>query len=143
MGAVKSGMSHRSSTAAAFSLVELLCVVVVIGLLAALLLTAVTAAYGRVKRMQQEFEGPSLVEYLRDRLTTFCERQGNYPALSAKQLHELDIFDSRVMDFLRWRGVEFHPFSSSDGTNKIVLEVRYSKSSMQLLLKSDLRRKEE
>jgi hypothetical protein len=47
------------------------------------------------------------------------------------------------MDFLRSRGVTFHPFTSSDATNKLVLEVRSSKSSVQLLLKSDLRRKEE
>jgi len=52
------------SAARAFSLVELLCVVVVIGILASLLLTAVSAAYGRVKRMQREFEWPSLVEHL-------------------------------------------------------------------------------
>jgi competence protein ComGC len=132
-----------SIRATAFSLVELLGVVVVIGILAALLLTAVTSAYGRVKRMQREFEGPTYVEQVRDRLTAFCERQGSYPALTAKQLHALGIFDTRIMDFLRWRGVEFYPFSSVDSSNKVVLQVRYSKSDLQLLLKSELRRPEQ
>lgn len=133
----------RESVERSFSLVELLCVTVVIGILAGLLLTGVMAAYGRVKRMQREFEGPTFVEQIRDRLTTFCERQPMYSPLTAQQLHELGVFDGRIMDFLRARGVKFHPFASSDSTNKIVLEVHYSKSSVQLLFKSDLRRSEE
>jgi len=47
------------------------------------------------------------------------------------------------MDFLRRRGVEFHPFSSLDSSNKVVLEVRYSKKDIQQMLKADLRRREE
>jgi prepilin-type N-terminal cleavage/methylation domain-containing protein len=127
----------------AFSLIELLCVMLVIGILASLLLSAVMAAYGRAKRMQREFDGPVLVEQVRDRLTSFCETQPTYPALTARQLHELGVFDSRIMDFLRWRGVAFHPFSSSDPTNALVLEIRYSGSHFGHLLKSDLRRNEE
>jgi prepilin-type N-terminal cleavage/methylation domain-containing protein len=133
----------RESAARAFSLIELLCVTVVIGILAGLLLTAVTAAYGRVKRMQREFEWPTFVEQIRDRLTTFCERQPIHPALTAQQWHDLGVFDGRIMDFLRSRGVKFHPFASSDATNKIVLEVRYSRETIERLLKSDLRRREE
>ncbi|MCI0533911.1 MAG: type II secretion system GspH family protein [Verrucomicrobiales bacterium] len=133
----------RDSATRAFSLVELLCVIVVIGILAGLLLTAVMAAYGRVKRMQRQFEGPTFIEQIRERLTSFCEGQPAYPALTPRQFHELGVFDGRIMDFLRARGVKFHPFASSDPTNKIVLEVLYSKKHMQVLLKSDLRRPEE
>jgi hypothetical protein len=93
--------------------------------------------------MQRKFEWPTCIEQVRDRLTSFCERQPLYPALTPRQLQELGVFDGRIMDFLRSRGVTFHPFTSSDPTNKIVLEVHYSKHNLQLLLKSDLRRPEE
>ncbi len=126
--------------ALAFSLVELLCVVMVTGTLAGLLMTGVMAAYGRVKRMQREFEGPSLVEHFRVRLSEFCESQRSYPALSARQLHELGVFDGQIMALLGWRGVDFYPFSSSDPTNMIVLQVRYSAASMERVFKADLRR---
>ena len=111
----------------------------IIMILAGLLLSAVFRAYGRAKRMQREFEGSTLVELFRDRLAHFAESQASFPPLTAQQFFDLGVFDSRLMDFLRWKGVTFHPFSSTDQGDVLILEVYYSKDDIVWMRKDDLK----
>ena len=131
--------SQSTQNLSAYTLVEVLCVTVIIGILAGLLLSAVSRAYGRTKRMQLEFDAPVHIDRFHDRLAQFVAAQPSYPPLTAKQLHELGIFDSSLIDFLRWKGVTFLPFASSNLDDTVILEVVYSKKHIQRMRKGDLK----
>lgn len=102
---------------------ELLCVISIIAILATLLLGAVGRAYARAKRMKREIETPALYERFHDRLAQFCQAHAYYPPLTASQLHEIGVFDSTIMDFLRSKGVVFRPFASTNSDDMVILEI--------------------
>jgi prepilin-type N-terminal cleavage/methylation domain-containing protein len=113
--------SHRAT--AGFTLIEMLCVIAIIGILAAMLLGAVSKAYGSARNKMWRIQGGSFSDYVQEHLAKYYQAQTNYPVLSAADLYQKGAFDDRIMDFLRCPHVQYIPFSMSDPTNKVIFQI--------------------
>ena len=107
----------------AVTLIELLCVIGIIGILMSLLVPVVIKAYVRIKGEADEMEAPGVAAMLREKTLRYC--------LANPQFRFDDKTDfSRKCDFMpkcqRWvdsSHSEFLPFTYLDPTNRIVLTV--------------------
>ena len=125
-----------------FSVLELLCVIAIITILASLLAGPVLRAYRRVKEMNASFESPGVADLLVGKLKKFFVPQAAYPAWSAEDLRKRGVFDGEMMRRIRAQEVIYHPFASSDSDDKVIAEVLVEKkkdhSIYQRVLKMDL-----
>ena len=64
-----------------FSLIELLCVIAIIAILASMIASSVLRAYHRARRMKTSFEAPAFVELVEKRLKDFFVPKKGYPGL--------------------------------------------------------------
>jgi prepilin-type N-terminal cleavage/methylation domain-containing protein len=103
------------------TLIELLAVIAIIGILASLLLGAVSKAHAYAQDKVWRLTASDMSTFIRDHLLQHYQSQTNYLALTADQLHQRNVFDDRIMDFLSCPHVQFIPFSSSDLDNKHIL----------------------
>jgi prepilin-type N-terminal cleavage/methylation domain-containing protein len=110
-------------TAAGFTLIEMLCVIAIIGILAAMLLGAVNKAWVSSQNKVWRFQAHDFYDYIQEHLFKYYQSQTSYPVLSAEDLHQKGVFDDRVMNFLRCPHVQYLPFSMSDGTNKVIFQI--------------------
>ncbi len=108
---------------AAVTLIELLCVIAILAILASLLLPAVFRAYERVKGTAEEFEAPEIAHMLRSETRAYCTSQPKYSFASKAELVEKCHLASKCADWVRASATEFTPFGYLDASNAIVLTV--------------------
>jgi prepilin-type N-terminal cleavage/methylation domain-containing protein len=105
------------------SLIELLCVMVIITILASLLLPTVTRAYSRAKGFAEEWEAPEVAEMLRKESRGYCGAHPQYNFVSKSDFVDKCVLAPKCRDWVQaWR-TEFVPFNYLDPTNMIVLSV--------------------
>src|SRR5436190_8559305 len=129
---------NKRESASAFTLVELLCVVTIIGILAGLMLGPIARAHARARDFKWQGEYAILMNDFRDRLANRFAGQKSYPAFSADALYENGIIDLRLHDFLKDKRVEYFPFSSIDPDEMVILKVSVSKNSISYFQKNSL-----
>jgi len=108
---------------AGVSLIELLCVMVIIAILASLLLPAVARAYGRARGMAQEWEAGEVAERLERETRGYCAAHPQYIFLSKSDFADKCTLAPKCLDWVQARSTEFVPFNYLDPTNLIVLTV--------------------
>lgn len=106
------------------SLIELLCVMAIIGVLASLLLGSVGRAYRKAKNFAGEWNGAVHVDELRIKLAAYVGREPNHPLLTLEMLMQRVPLSYKCRDFLRSKEVTWHPFASTDPADKVVLLVK-------------------
>jgi prepilin-type N-terminal cleavage/methylation domain-containing protein len=104
-----------------FSLIELLCVIAIIGILASLLLPVVFKAYDKARGMSEELEGPSIMFLIRQSTQDYCTGHTQYLFLSKSDLINKVSFAPKPHDWLAASATDFVPFGYLDDTNKTVL----------------------
>jgi len=101
----------------------MLAVIAIIGILAALLLGAVSRAYASARNKMWRVQAPSFYDYVQEHLAKYYQSQTSYVVLSAADLRDKGVFDDRIMDFLRCPHVQYIPFSMSDQSNKVIFQI--------------------
>ncbi len=117
----QSGPPQRASARRGFSLIELLCVLAIISILASLLLTAVSRAYRRVKRFGGEMNAPAYIDQIRSRTLVYFEHTTSYPELGRDEFIRRCGIGSQAAAFLRSAEVVYVPFSSASPDDQLVI----------------------
>ena len=103
------------------SLVELLCVMVIIAILASLLVPAVMRAYSKARGMAEEWEAGEILDSLRHETRQYCTVHPRFEFASKDDFLGKCGFAPKPQDWIRKRATEFAPFGFQDDTNKVVL----------------------
>ncbi|MHB8519893.1 MAG: type II secretion system protein [Limisphaerales bacterium] len=108
----------------AFTLIELLIALVVIGILVSLLVGPLHNAYRRATLTQQLHDDYQLISLIHGQLAQFYETKRDYPAWTVEELHAKGLFDAKTMRFLESPQVTCIPFASQDPDDRWVLKVQ-------------------
>ncbi len=108
-------------TAAGFSLIELLCVCVIISILMSLLLPTLFRAYNRVKGVSEDWDAKPVIEMLLRGSRSYCAANPHYYFVSRSDFADKCRLAPKPRDWLQAAATEFVPFGYLDSTNKIVL----------------------
>ena len=114
------------------SLVELLCVIAIIGILASLLLPTVARAYNRVRAMAEEWEGPQIIRMLVHETRGYCTANPQFKFASKSDYADQCGLAPKCRDWLHASTTEFVPFTYLDPTNKVVLTFHFGRKHAQV-----------
>jgi len=101
----------------------MLLVIGIIGILAAMLLGAVNKAFMSSQNKVWRAQAYDFYDYIQEHLAKYYQANTNYPVLTARDLYQQNVFDDRIMNFLRCPHVQYIPFAQSDPTNKVIFQI--------------------
>jgi prepilin-type N-terminal cleavage/methylation domain-containing protein len=105
------------------TLIELVCVIAIIAILAAMLLPAVMRAYQKVRGMAQEMEAPEVAAMLEREVQGYCAGHPQYAFTDKADFLAKCGFAPKPGDWVRASSTQFVPFTFNDPTNETVLSV--------------------
>jgi prepilin-type N-terminal cleavage/methylation domain-containing protein len=105
------------------TLIELLCVMAIIAILASLLLPAVFGSYRRVKGLEEEWDAPEIAETLLRETRGYCAAHPQYNFVSKSDFTDKCALAAKCCDWVQASRTEFVPFNYLDPTNLVVLSV--------------------
>lgn len=108
---------------AGVTLIELLCVLAIIGILVGLLLGPVGRALGRARALKWDMEIGTHLEHVAERVRAHAARHPVYRFQSVAELGEVVALSGPARRFLGSSQVRFHAFSHADPPERIVLEI--------------------
>jgi prepilin-type N-terminal cleavage/methylation domain-containing protein len=110
------------------TLIELLCVMVIISILASLLLPTVARVYSRVRATAEEFDAPEIASLLLAETRGYCARTHRFRFDSKSDFAEKCGMAPKCRSWIHSSSTEFVPFSYLDPTNKIVLVFHFGRN---------------
>jgi prepilin-type N-terminal cleavage/methylation domain-containing protein len=117
----------QSRRASGVTLVELLCVIAIISILASLLLPVVARAYERVRGMAEEIEGPGIIGMLMGQARGYCASHPQFNFATKSDFADKCSLAPKCRDWVQASSTEFLPFTFRDPTNKVVLTFHYGR----------------
>ena len=108
--------------AAAVTLIELLCVMAIIGILMSLIATAAFKALRKAKQLAGELQAPSFQEELQRKYTPYRLSHPNHPMLDREGFIQACGLSSKAAVWLRSSEVRFIPFSGATPATTGVIE---------------------
>jgi type II secretory pathway pseudopilin PulG len=114
-------------------LIELLCVMAIIAILASLLLGAVGRAYQRVRSFAAQNDQAVYVDEVRLKFSKLVADHPRYGTLTLDALLQLCPVSSNCERFLRSKDVTFTPFSSDTPDTDVVLSVKEGRNQINYL----------
>ena len=132
--------SIQHKARAAFSLIELLCVMAIIAILASLLLPAVFTAYARIKGQAELIEAPEIAYLLQQETRNYCAAHPMYQFDSKPDLADKCVLAPKCRNWVQAPTTDFVPFNYLDATNKVVLSVHLGpkRATLYQFTKGDL-----
>lgn len=121
---VSTGSRRRK---AGVSLIELLCVMVIICILASLLLPTVSRVYLRIRGQAEEVEAEAIADLLREETRNYCASHPLYHFESKADFVKKCQFHPKCLDWVQSPHTEFVPFNYLFPTNEIVLTFHYGR----------------
>lgn len=116
--------THPFPMRRAVTLIELLCTMAIIAVLATLLLGPAGRALRNARNMQWADQSEAHASVVVQQLRTFIGDKQDFPTLTLEALEALNVFASAGVRFLHDRRVVFTPVTGSDADDKVFLAVR-------------------
>jgi len=120
--------SLRPGPVQALTLIELLCVMVIISILVSLLLPTVSRAYLKARSMSEEFEAPEIADLVVLSSRNYCAQVPQYRFESKSDFATKCGLPPKGRDWVVAKTTEFAPFGCLDATNKVVLVFHYGRN---------------
>jgi hypothetical protein len=105
-------------------MLELVCVIGLITILAGLLLGPVSRALRRARAMKWGEDAPLLLEATVQRLRTVFQGRTDFPTVTLESLEVGNLLEASQVRFLKDRRVTFIPFAGVDPDELVVIEVK-------------------
>lgn len=120
------GGPHR--TQRGVTLIELLCVVCIIGILFSMLMPTLAKVYRRAKAMSEEWDEGAVASMLAAEVRAYCAAHRVYQFDSKADFAEKCSLGPKCRDWINAARTEFVPFNNLDATNKTVVTFHYGRN---------------
>ena len=111
------------------TLIELLCVIIIICILLSMLMPTLSRAYHRVKDMSDEWNGPAIENLLLKETRGYCAAHPQYRFDTKADFANKCQLNPKCRDWVSASSTDFVPFSYLTPTNQVVLTVRLGRKS--------------
>src|SRR3974377_2174978 len=112
----------------AVTMIELMCVIAIIAILASLLLPAVMRAYLRIKGQAGEIEGAVIEHLLLHETRNYCAANPQYRFDSKNDFASKCRLGPKPLGWINASLTDFVPFTYLDSSNLVVLQVHIGKN---------------
>ena len=120
--------TRRPCACRGVSLIEMLCVMTIITILASLLVPTVMRVFARVRAWAEETEAPEIQNLLEHEIRGYCAVNTNYQFASKTDLADRCGLAPKAKDWVKASTTDFVPFGALDDTNKLVLAVHLGRN---------------